>query len=102
MGAKQVEHGALDALDAEKAGLRTMLSLEQILARIPISSVTLWRLERDGLFPKGTFISANTKIWWLDEIFAWQRAVDGQARGVLRKPKKAKAAAVEAETKVEA
>jgi prophage regulatory protein len=68
------------------AGLRTMLSLEQLLKFVPFSAVTLWRLERGGQFPRGSFISPNKKIWWLDEIQSWQREVDGRRRGRRHHP----------------
>ncbi|MET3992144.1 hypothetical protein BjapCC829_36490 [Bradyrhizobium barranii] len=73
-----------DATD--KAGLRVMLSEAQVLAVVPVSPVTLWRMERDGRFPRGTFISPNKKIWWADEIAAWQREVDGRRRGRRHHP----------------
>ncbi|MET4277160.1 MULTISPECIES: AlpA family phage regulatory protein [unclassified Bradyrhizobium] len=71
----------------EKLGLRRMLNIEQVLQIVPVSSVTIWRMEKKGLFPKGTFITPNTKIWWFDEIVAWQREVDGRRRSRRKKPK---------------
>jgi prophage regulatory protein len=71
---------------ADKTGLRRMLSIEQVLAIVPVSAVTIWRMEKRGAFPRGTFISPNTKIWWADEIVAWQREVDGRGRGRQQHP----------------
>ena len=55
---------------------RRMLSEKQILAVIPISRTTLYRMEKAGTFPKSTYISPNRRIWYADEITAWQNAVD--------------------------
>ena len=77
---------AEDIAALEKAGVRKMLSQEQVLAIVPVSPVTLWRMEKKGQFPKGTFISANKKIWYLDEIVAWQEQVNGRGRGLRHHP----------------
>jgi prophage regulatory protein len=76
-----------DATTDKATGLRPMLSIEQVLAIVPVSAVTIWRMERKGRFPRGTFISPNTKIWWLDEIQKWQHEVDGRRRSRRKKPK---------------
>ena len=64
----------------EKAGLRVMMSEAQVLKIVPVSTVTLWRMVKRGDFPPPTFITANKKIWWLDEVIAWQGEVDGRGR----------------------
>ena len=64
---------------------RKMLNLEQVLAIVPVSEVTLWRMERDGRFPRGTFISPNRRVWFEDEIAKWQIEVYGNKRA-RRKP----------------
>jgi prophage regulatory protein len=89
IAAKRVEAETEDAA-LEKAGLRHMLSLEGVLKIVPVSAVTLWRMERKGLFPKGTFISPNKKIWWADEIRRWQSEVDGRGRGRRQHPTRSK------------
>jgi prophage regulatory protein len=65
---------------------RRMLNEAQVLQIVPVSNVTLWRLEKDGQFPKGSYISANRKAWFEDEIIAWQNSVNGRSRG--RRPRK--------------
>jgi prophage regulatory protein len=60
---------------------RKMLTEREVLEIVPISRSTLWRREREGSFPKGSYISANRKIWFADEIAAWQHAIEGQGRG---------------------
>ncbi|MET3968068.1 AlpA family phage regulatory protein [Bradyrhizobium sp. S3.9.1] len=55
---------------------RRMLSEAQVLAIIPISRTTLYRMEKAGRFPKSTYISPNRRVWYEDEIVAWQNSVD--------------------------
>jgi prophage regulatory protein len=55
---------------------RRMLREDQVLQIIPISRSTLWRMEKAGTFPRSTYISSNRRIWFEDEILAWQNAVD--------------------------
>jgi hypothetical protein len=33
-------------------------------------------MEKAGRFPKSTYISPNRRVWFEDEIIAWQEAVD--------------------------
>ncbi|WP_265440580.1 helix-turn-helix transcriptional regulator [Bradyrhizobium sp. SEMIA] len=68
--------------------IRDMLTAEQVLALIPVSRTTLFRLERDGVFPKGETITPHRKLWFKDEVIAWQRD--------LRDPTSALAEAVRA------
>jgi prophage regulatory protein len=65
---------------APKSGLRRMLNEEQLLAVVPFSSVTLWRMEKAGRFPRSTYISPNRRVWYEDEIIAWQTEVNGRSR----------------------
>jgi prophage regulatory protein len=60
---------------------RRMLTEREVLRLVPISRATLWRREREGTFPKGSYISPNRKIWFEDEVCAWQHAIEGQGRG---------------------
>jgi predicted DNA-binding transcriptional regulator AlpA len=60
----------------DKAGPRVMLNEEQVLKIVPVSRSTLLRMERLGKFPRSTYISPNRRIWFEDEIVAWQNAVD--------------------------
>ncbi|MGY8706637.1 AlpA family phage regulatory protein [Bradyrhizobium sp. 18BD] len=60
----------------EPAPPRRMLNEAQVLAIIPISRTTLYRMEKAGRFPKSTYISPNRRVWFEDEIAAWQSAVD--------------------------
>jgi predicted DNA-binding transcriptional regulator AlpA len=60
----------------DKAGPRVMLNEEQVLKIVAVSRSTLLRMERLGKFPRSTYISPNRRIWFEDEIVAWQNAVD--------------------------
>jgi prophage regulatory protein len=56
-----------------KDEVREMLTAEQVLALIPISRTTLFRLERDKRFPQGQAITPHRKLWFRDEVVQWQR-----------------------------
>jgi predicted DNA-binding transcriptional regulator AlpA len=84
IAAKQAETD--DGASPDKSGPRKMLDLTRVLQIVPVSPVTLWRMEKKGLFPRGTFISPNKKIWYEDEITRWQTEVDGRGRGRANHP----------------
>jgi len=65
---------------ATEARPRRMLTEAQVLEVVPVSTATLFRMEKSGRFPRGTFISPNRKVWFEDEIVAWQNAIGGKAR----------------------
>ena len=48
-----------------------VLSLKTVLARVPLSRTTLWRMEREGLFPQRIKLSENRVGWLEGEIEAW-------------------------------
>jgi prophage regulatory protein len=60
----------------DKSGPRRMLNEKQVLEIVPVSRTTLYRMEQTGRFPKSTYISPNRRVWFEDEIIAWQNAVD--------------------------
>jgi predicted DNA-binding transcriptional regulator AlpA len=53
-----------------------MLSEAQVLAIVPVSRTTVYRIEKTGRFPKSTYISPNRRVWFEDEVVAWQNAVN--------------------------
>ena len=55
---------------------RRMLNEKQVLEIVPLSRTSIYRLEKAGKFPRSTYISANRRIWYEDEIVSWQHAVD--------------------------
>jgi predicted DNA-binding transcriptional regulator AlpA len=58
--------------DGGKKDTRRMLTIEQVLEIVPVARRTIYRMEKEGRFPKGTFISVNRKAWFADEIAEWQ------------------------------
>jgi prophage regulatory protein len=75
----------------DKAGPRVMLNEAQVLAIVPVGRTTLYRMEKAGTFPRSTYISPNRRVWFEDEIVAWQNAVDefnpNRGRGKGRRPR---------------
>jgi prophage regulatory protein len=59
---------------------RRMLNLEKVLALIPVSRTTLFRMEREGRFPKSHYVSPNRRLWYEDDIIAWQDALPTNRR----------------------
>jgi prophage regulatory protein len=80
-----------DGEDRPSARPRRMLSEREVLALIPFSRATLFRREKAGSFPRGTYISPNRRIWYEDEIVGWQKSVDeynaNRGRGKGRRPR---------------
>lgn len=74
----------------DKPGPRRALNERQVLEIIPAGRTTLYRMEKAGRFPRSTYISPNRRVWFEDEIVAWQNAVDefnpnrGRGKGRLR------------------
>ena len=60
----------------DKLRPRRMLNEKQVLEIVPVGRTTLYRMEKTGRFPRSTYISPNRRIWYADEIIAWQNAVD--------------------------
>jgi len=60
----------------DKLRPRRMLNEKQVLEIVPVGRTTLYRMEKAGRFPRSTYISANRRVWFEDEIIAWQNAVD--------------------------
>ena len=48
-----------------------VLSLKTVLARVPLSRTTLWRMEREGLFPQRIRLSENRVGWLEKDIELW-------------------------------
>jgi prophage regulatory protein len=73
--AKAYEAETKDAA-IDKSAPRRMLSEKQVLEIVPVGRTTLYRMEKAGRFPRSTYISPNRRVWYEDEIIAWQNAVD--------------------------
>src|SRR6476661_6823457 len=70
------EDAAMDISESDASRPRRMLNEVHLLDIIPLSRTSIYRLEKAGKFPRSTYISANRRIWYEDEIVAWQNAVD--------------------------
>jgi predicted DNA-binding transcriptional regulator AlpA len=64
--------------DGDGGSLRKMLNEKQVLAILPVGRSTLWRMCAAGQFPKATHIATNRRIWFEDEVIAWQNEVNGR------------------------
>jgi prophage regulatory protein len=73
--AEQVQVRTVD-MAADNFRPRRMLSEKQVLEIVPVGRTTLYRMEKSGRFPRSTYISPNRRVWFEDEIVAWQGAVD--------------------------
>jgi prophage regulatory protein len=62
----------------DEAQPRRMLNEKQVLQLVPIARSTLWRMEKQGKFPKGSYILPGRKVWFADEVAAWQEQIEGQ------------------------
>lgn len=51
---------------------RRALKVNEVLEIVRVGRSTLYRMERDGLFPPSTYISPNRRIWWEDQVINWQ------------------------------
>lgn len=55
-----------------------LIGRKELLAIVPYSDVSIWRLERDGLFPRRITIGPNRVAWRLVEVLTW---IDERAAG---------------------
>ena len=63
-----------------EARARRMLTVDEVLALVPFSRTTLFRMERKGLFPASYWPSPNRRVWFEDEVVAWQNALPANRR----------------------
>jgi predicted DNA-binding transcriptional regulator AlpA len=59
--------------------VRQMISMQEVLKRIPISRSTIERKSKAGTFPKYHPIAPMRVGFFLDEIVEWQRKLAEQA-----------------------
>jgi prophage regulatory protein len=60
--------------DADRVGAVRLLRFPAVRDRTGLSRSTIWRLERQGTFPKHHRISANAVAWVEEEIANWIRS----------------------------
>jgi predicted DNA-binding transcriptional regulator AlpA len=56
---------------------RQMLTEKMVISVIPMARSTLWKAEAAGKFPKCVYV-LGIKLWYADEIAAFQIASEGQ------------------------
>jgi predicted DNA-binding transcriptional regulator AlpA len=72
-----------------------MLTEAQVLDLLPFGRTTLHGLIKNGGFPRGIYVSPNRRVWFADQIAAWQRALEAsnpnfnpnRGRGRGRRPR---------------
>jgi prophage regulatory protein len=82
-GEKEVQLETAEA--AAGGGARRMLTLEEVLKIVPVHRSTLFRMERLGQFPASVYISENRRVWFEDEVIAWQRTLSSTVRKKQRR-----------------
>ena len=60
-----------DGLDEKPAAALKLLRFPAVRERTGLSRSTVWRLERQGAFPRHHRISANAVAWVEDDIAKW-------------------------------
>ena len=73
------------AIMEDRARPRRMLNEKQVLAIVPVGRSTLWRMEKVGKFPKATHIATNRRIWFEDQVIAWQNGLSDEGYEGRRK-----------------
>lgn len=58
-----------------------LLEIQDVLRLVPVSRSTLVRMENEGRFPQGRYISANRKVWRAKEIAAWEKTLPKSPTG---------------------
>jgi predicted DNA-binding transcriptional regulator AlpA len=56
---------------------RRMLNLDEVLDIVPVARSTLFRMEKNKQFPECVYISENRRVWFEDEVLAWQAGLTG-------------------------
>ena len=59
-------------------GVRQMISMAEVLKRIPLSRSTIERKVKDGTFPKSYPLAPMRVGFFLDDIIEWQKGLVGK------------------------
>ncbi|MBB4257311.1 AlpA family phage regulatory protein [Bradyrhizobium sp. CIR3A] len=51
--------------------------IDELAERLPFSTVTMWRMERKGRFPKRVRISPGKVAWRKSDVEAWESDPEG-------------------------
>ena len=58
----------------------SLLSFDDLQRIVPLSRTTIWRLERQGEFPRRMRISTNRVGWLLSDVEEWSASRQEQDR----------------------
>jgi predicted DNA-binding transcriptional regulator AlpA len=76
-----MEEGRMQAVKvaeaAQSESARRMLTIDEVLDIVPVTRGTLYRMEKEKRFPESHYISANRRVWFEDEVIAWQKGLPG-------------------------
>lgn len=61
-----------------EASVRQMISMAEVLKRIPLSRSTIERKVKDGTFPKSYPLAPMRVGFFLDDIIEWQKKLAGK------------------------
>ncbi|HWB48629.1 MAG TPA: AlpA family phage regulatory protein [Stellaceae bacterium] len=78
IGSVDLRHAAISKDNAMIRYLR----LPQVISRVSLSPMTIWRRERDGSFPRRVQLSPNSVAWIETEVETWcaERAAERDRR----------------------
>jgi|GEM_PF-3859163 len=62
-----------------------LLTIDDVLRLVPVTRKTLFRMERDGRFPRSRQISDNRRVWRKADIREWERDLPVNSRYKKRK-----------------
>lgn len=65
----------MSGTEIEEPRPRRMLDIKQVLAIVPVSRATLYRMVEQKKFPPSTPLTAQRRVWFEDEIVAWQEGL---------------------------
>ena len=69
---REKKEAGVAAMSDVNEGARQMLTLEQVLGKVPVGKSTLRRMIRNKDFPGPHFISPRKMVWYDDEVAEWQ------------------------------
>jgi len=64
-------------------GTTRIIRKPELLGRVGLSDTTIWRLERDGKFPKRILLGGNSVGWLNEEVDAWVQEKAATSRSVI-------------------
>ncbi|MEH2517350.1 putative DNA-binding transcriptional regulator AlpA [Bradyrhizobium sp. AZCC 1610] len=60
-------------------GIRQMISISEVLKRVPVSRSTLHRMVKEKRFPQSHELSPMRVGFFLDEVIEWQKKLTDKA-----------------------